>query len=289
MRLKASLLLGFALIFGGLAAYLVNQLLSSQVSEPTAAAAVALPMQAVVVASVDLPIGTSLQANHFRLVDVPLEAAPAGSFATIDDLLKDQPSVVNSAIAAGEVVLPGRLSTGYIRKGLTTRIPDGLRAISIPVTAVRGVGGFVLPGDKVDVLHTTSVGRRDEQPVTRTLLQDVIVLGVDQLSSENEEEPVVVNVITLLSTLEQAKKLTLAQQAGTLTLALRNGTDKIDDQSNTIALNNLWSFDNTDGAAPAASSMRIARVPRNRSVEVIRGLDVNKQVVSTTGDALVSN
>jgi len=287
MRMKASLLLGFALIFGGLAAWLVNQLISSQVSVPTVA--VALPMQTVVVSSVDLPIGTNLQRSHFRLVDLPLEAAPAGSFAAVDDLLKDQPSVVNSAILAGEVVLPGRLSTGYTRKGLTTRIPDGHRAISIPVNAVRGVGGFVLPGDRVDVLHTTAVGRRDEQPVTRTLLQDVIVLGVDQLSSEVEEEPVVVNVVTLLATPEQTKKLTLAQQAGTLTLALRNGTDKIDDQSNTIALNNLWSFDNADGAATLSSSTRVARVSRNRSIEVIRGLDVNKQVVATAADTLVSN
>jgi len=287
MRLKASLLLGFALVFGGLAAWLVGQLLSSQVSEPTVA--IALPMQTVVVSSVDLPIGTNLQRNHFRLVDLPLEAAPAGSFAAIDDLLKDQPSVVNSAIVAGEVVLPGRLSTGYTRKGLTTRIPDGQRAISIPVNAVRGVGGFVLPGDKVDVLHTTSVGRKDEQPVSRTLLQDIIVLGVDQLSSDIEEEPVVVNVVTLLTTLEQAKKLTLAQQAGTLTLALRNGTDKGADQSNTIALNDLWRFDNADGNAAPAPSTLVARQPRSRDVEVIRGLDVNKQVIPSAGDALVSN
>jgi len=287
MRLKSSLLLGFALILGGLAAWLVNQLLSSQVVEPVIAAA--LPTQTVVVSSIDLPVGTNLQRNHFRLVELPLEAAPAGSFAAVDDLLKDQPSVVNTAILAGEVVLPGRLSTGYTRKGLTTRIPDGQRAIAIPITAARGVGGFVLPGDRVDVLHTTAVGRRDEQPVTRTLMQDIIVLGVDQLSSEIEENPVVVNVITLLATPEQTKKLTLAQQAGTLTLALRNGTDKIDDQSNTIALNNLWGFDNADEVAAAASSARSLPVPRNRSVAVIRGLNVDKQVVATAADALVSN
>jgi pilus assembly protein CpaB len=241
----------------------------------------------VVVSSVDLPIGTGLQRNHFKLVDLPLEAAPAGSFDTIDDLLKGQPTVVNTAIAAGEVVLPGRLSTGITKKGLTSRIPDGLRAISIPVNAVRGVGGFILPGDRVDVLHTTAVGRKDEQPVTRTLLQDITVLGVDQLSSNLEEEPVVANVVTLLSTPEQSKKLTLAQQAGTLTLALRNGTDKTDDSSDTIALNNLWNYGLADDS-PAPAPTPVAQIPNYRSVQVIRGLNVNKQAISGS-ETLVSN
>ena len=113
------------------------------------------------------------------------------------------------------------------------------------------------------------------------------MLGVDQVSSEATEEPVVVNVVTLRATPEEAKTLTLAQRVGELTLLLRNEGDQNEDDSPTIALDDLWDYGPEDfrpRAAPAgaggggsgsASQLR----PNQREVQVIRGLEIRDEVV----------
>lgn len=280
MRSRALLFLALALALGGAAAYLVNNMLSSQT--PPAVVEAPAPRvegRATVVADMDLPVGTVLDSSHLRVVALPPNAVPAGSYTSIEDALATPPVTVMSALSASEVILPSRLSTGIVYRGITGNITDGKRGISIPVNAVRGVAGFVLPGDRVDVLHTTSVGRRDEQPVTRTLLQNMTVLAIDQTQAEDFSVPTLVNVVTLLATLEEAKTLTLAQEVGTLTLTLRNELDDSKDDSSTIALNNLWTWDSEDLGTPA-TTQNIAPATRNR-VEVIRGLTVNDEVVTS--------
>ncbi|MBL4821894.1 MAG: Flp pilus assembly protein CpaB, partial [Gammaproteobacteria bacterium] len=173
MRYRALLLLLIAIVLGALAAYMVNTVVTQQVSQQTDVVPVA--GRPAVVAVTDLAVGLNLEPLHLRLVELPDDAYPAQSYQSIDDVLSGEQPVVVSGILAGEVVLPTKLSTGVLLRGLTTRIPEGYRAISIPVNEVRGVGGFVLPGDRVDVIHTTSIGRRDDLPVTRTLLQNMIV------------------------------------------------------------------------------------------------------------------
>ncbi|MCB1670994.1 MAG: Flp pilus assembly protein CpaB [Gammaproteobacteria bacterium] len=294
MRYRALLLLLVAVVLGSLAAYLVNNIVQQQVSQPvTEAQAAGVP---TVIAVTDLPVGLALEQIHLRVIELPEEAIPVGAFQTIPEVLQGPAPIVLVSMRAGEVVLPDKLSTGIARRGLTTRIPDGARAVSIPVNEVRGVGGFVLPGDRVDVLHTTSIGRRDDRPVTRTLIQDMMVLGVDQVSSEATEEPVVVNVVTLLAEPEQAKTLTLAQRVGDLTLLLRNEGDRSEDESPTIALDDLWEYGPED-FAPRAAAQRSGRggaaagqlPPNQREVQVIRGLEVRDQAVDADSLSASSN
>jgi len=283
MRYRALLLLLVAIILGSLAAYLVNNIVTQQVAQPvTQEAAAGIP---AVVAVTDLAIGLELQQIHLRVIELPEEAVPTGAFQTIPEVLAGEQPIVLVAMRAGEVVLSDKLSTGVPLRGLTARIPDGTRAVSIPVNEVRGVGGFVLPGDRVDVLHTTTIGRRDGQPVTRTLLQDMLVLGVDQVSSEAAEEPIVVNVVTLLAEPDQAKTLTLAQRVGDLTLLLRNEGDRTEDESETVALDDLWEYGPEDvapRAAPAGAGSRESQLPPNqREVQVIRGLEIVDETVES--------
>lgn len=281
MRYRALILLGIAVVLGGLAAYTVNSIVSQEISVQDGM--VSQQVQPAVVAGVDLTVGTTLDSPMLRIVDMPLDAYPAGSFASVDEVLATTPAVVITPISAGEVILPAKLSGGVSRRGLTAKIPDGMRAITIPVDEIRGVAGFVLPGDHIDILHTTSVGRRDEKPVTRTLLQDKIVLGVDQVSSENSNDPIVVNAVTLRVTPTEAKALTLAQQVGNLSLSLRNEGDSDADGSSTVALSDLWNYG--PGEQPAASaasattatSSQSAQSNDRRLVEVIRGLDVSQE------------
>lgn len=288
MRFRALIILGLAIGLAGVAAYLVNQTLTAPAPAPVALAPAPQPTtRATVITAIDLPIGTQLDSTHLRVVQLPLDTFPVNSFTSIDDVLANPPVTVLSPLTTGEVVLPTRLSTGVIYRGITGRIPEGKRGVAIPVSAVRGVGGFVLPGDRVDVLHTTSVGRRDNQPVTRTLLQDLTVLAIDQTSAESYDVPTLVNVVTLLTTQEEAKTLILALEVGSLTLTLRNDLDESEDESRTIALNNLWSWGPEDlGLEPGQQGAPIAR-PQPR-VAVIRGLSVNEETVaadSTTAAA----
>jgi len=266
-----------------LAAYLVNNIVTQQATQPaTVAQETGVP---TVVAVTDLSVGLELQDIHLRVVELPEEAIPTSAYQTVAEVLANEIPIVLVPMRAGEVVMSEKLSTGVPLRGLTSRIPDGARAVSIPVNEVRGVGGFVLPGDHVDVLHTTTIGRRDGNLVTRTLLQDMIVLGVDQVSSEATEEPVVVNVVTLLADPEEAKTLTLAQRVGDLTLLLRNEGDRAEDESITIALDDLWEYGPED-FIPRATSTAAGRgttagqlPPNQREVQVIRGLEIRDETV----------
>ncbi|MEY4640664.1 MAG: hypothetical protein RLZZ227_658 [Pseudomonadota bacterium] len=279
MKSKASLLLGLALVFGGMAAYMVKNAVEQQAGRGAEAAM--LEVQPVVVAAADLPVGTVLEPAHLKVVDFTLDSVPPGAYSSIEKVLDGEtPPVVVVDFSANEAVLPAKLSTGVLRRGLTARIPDGLRAIAIPVNDVRGVGGFVLPGDVVDVLHTSTVGRRDDQPVTRTLLQGLTVLGIDQRSEHDDEDAVVVKVVTLLATPQQAKSLTLSQQVGHLTLALRNEGDIAADDSQTVAITDLWGLDPSELSAVATP----APPPRPRHVQVIRGLEVVDEAVTGATD-----
>jgi pilus assembly protein CpaB len=293
MRSRALLLLLLAIVLGSLAAYLVNNIVTQQVAQPVAVEQPAgVP---TVVALTDLTVGLELENIHLRVIELPEEAVPVGSYQTLEEVLAAETPIVLVNMLAGEVVLPDKLSTGVALRGLTTRIPDGERAISIPVNEVRGVGGFVLPGDRVDVLHTTSIGRRDGRPVIRTLLQDMLVLGVDQVSSQTAEEPVVVNVVTLLADPEEAKTLTLAQQVGDLTLMLRNEGDGSEDESPTISLDDLWDFApedfmprpavTTSGAGGSGGGGASELPPNQREVQVIRGLEISEQMVEADGSS----
>ena len=172
----------------------------------------------------DIEVGTRLSKLIVQLAEWPKDSVPEGVYANIDTLVGEEPPVIIKEVRKGEAILPYKLSSHGARPGLTIKIPKYKRAISIAVNEVRGVAGFVLPGDHVDVLLTTALDGKKKFS-TSTLVQNVLVLGVDQISSEKEEKPKVVNAVTLLVSKKQGKILTLAQSVGELTLLLRNEAD----------------------------------------------------------------
>ena len=92
--------------------------------------------------------------------------------------------------------------------------------MAIRVNDVSGVAGFVTPGDRVDVLMTRRLDNGDM--MTTTVLQDIVVRGTDQLADEDQDKPNVARTITAEVSPDDAQRLALAQQAGTLSLTLRN-------------------------------------------------------------------
>ena len=271
MQKRGLIMLLIALIMGGVAVSLVNTMLKE--SEKVATSAVTLETTPVVVASMDIEVGTRLSAVTLEVADWPKESAPEGVFASIDTLVGEEPPVIIKEVRKGEAILPYKLSGPGARGGLTTKIPDNMRAMTIAVNEVRGVAGFVLPGNRVDVLLTTEV---DEKVSTSTLVQHILVLGVDQISSEKEDKPLVVNAVTLLVTKKQGKVLTLAQTVGTLTLLLRNESDVVISAEASMDLADLKLMKPEKVTKPEKSvkavKSRTRRYSRYMNVQVIRGL-----------------
>jgi pilus assembly protein CpaB len=174
----------------------------------------------------DLPSGTALSASEVRLVRWPKESVPAGAFDIVEAIFKGakapEERVNLVAMTAGEPLLRNKVSGLGSRPILSTLVAEGMRAVSIKIDDVSGVSGFILPGNRVDVILTRHVGNSSTNLVTDIILQNIKVLGIDQLASTESDKPVVGRTATVEVTPEQAGKLVLAQQAGTLSLALRN-------------------------------------------------------------------
>jgi pilus assembly protein CpaB len=129
-------------------------------------------------------------------------------------------------------MLASKLAEPGSGAGLPIVIPEGMRALSIPVDQVVGVSGFVTTGTRVDVLLTIQPPGQTEN-ITQIILQNLSVLAAGQVYQRDDEgKPVPVNVVTLVVTPEQAERLSLATSQGRIQLALRNMLD-IEDATTT--------------------------------------------------------
>lgn len=226
MRNKRLLfVLAGAVMFGLVAAASVSRYLSNAQATPR-------NMRSVVVAKVEIPLGTKVVAEQLMRVHIPSNAVPDGVFESEDKLL-GRVSIVN--IAAREPVTDFKLAPEGSTGGLSAVIPEGFRAMTVKVDDVVGVSGFLQPGTMVDVLTVIDPpddnARRD--PISKIVLQYVKVLASGQNIDrpKNEREAESVRVVTLQVTPEQAEKLALASTEGKLRLVLRNTIDQTDEQT----------------------------------------------------------
>ena len=197
----------------------------------------------VVVAVSDFAAGAPIHREYLKAMPWPKASVPQTSFATIDDVYvgatKEGDRIALKPIAADEPILRGNISGFGGRAIMSRQVSPGMRAFAIPVNDVSGVAGFVLPGDRVDIMLTRTTNNDSENRVTDIILQNITVLGVDQESDQTRERPEVARTATVEVTPEQAQKLALAQQVGTLSLSLRNATTVGQVQSSRIATGDL--------------------------------------------------
>jgi pilus assembly protein CpaB len=216
-----------ALVFATLVALVTGVLfyevwMSHQQQQPTAAAPATTK---IAVAAKDLEVGSVIKEDDVKLEDWP-GAVPEGATTRTQELLGRG---VITPIIAKEPVVDKRLAPKGAGGGFSVLIPPGLRAIPLRVNEVAGVAGFVVPGMHVDVLISGNAPGGDNRQGTmiKTLLQNVEVLSAGQdFKKDPEGKPVVVQVITVLATPEQAEVLSLASAQTTVQLALRNPLDK---------------------------------------------------------------
>ena len=277
MQKKALLLLLVALIMGGLITILVNALLTREVKERSDESVIQITK--VLVAATDLKTGMRLDKLTVKQVDWLTENLPEGAYSDVDNLLGEKAPIVIKKINKNEIILPYKLSPQGARGGLPPKITEDRRAITIKVSEVSGVAGFVLPGTFVDVLLTSNVGQKDKNLATRTLLQNVLVLGVDQLSSEDEDDPQVVNAVTMEVTPRDGKKLSLGQEVGHLTLLLRNEIDASILYKDLVTVRTLQEGKLEPVVKKVKVYKRVRRAAPSPTVEIIRGLEVEKKTV----------
>ena len=232
MKLFRVLVLAVALVAGGIAAYLALNLGPSGAPAPTVVElAPQIQSQDVLVASADIGQGEKLAAENVRWQRWPDDAMNTTYIqkqTQPDAVEKLAGSIVRSQFVAGEPIREVKLArpgSGF----LSAILPSGMRAIAVRVSANNTAGGFILPGDKVDVVQTVAQQSGTDAPaenVSRTILSNVKVLAIDQTVSEQEGEAVVVGkTATLELDPPQVELVTAAEASGTLSLALRSMAD----------------------------------------------------------------
>jgi pilus assembly protein CpaB len=218
VRTNNVIILFLAIVMGGMAAFLARNWLQAHSYVSSAAE----PATTIVVATKPLGFGVAVTADNIAEIPWAAKALPEGAFVSKEDLLKDGRRVVLAPLASNEPVLRSKVTGPGQRASLSSLLQDGNRAVTVRVDDIRGVAGFILPGDFVDVVLIKS----DDERVRREnysdiLLQHVKVLAIDQLASERQEQPTVAKAVTLEVTTEQAQKILLATNIGKLSLILR--------------------------------------------------------------------
>ena len=187
----------------------------------------------VVVAAMDIELGSRLNPQMLTSVDWPSGSVPQGAFADLQSL---QDRVVKTSIQRGEAILDAKLAPLGTQGGLSAVIAQGKRAMTVRVNDVVGVAGFALPGNYVDVMVSAQQDRagangKENEQISKTVLTNVLVLAVAQEAGRDDTKPKVVNAVTLELTPEDAEKLDLARNIGALSLVLRNQIDKGNNQT----------------------------------------------------------
>lgn len=217
MHARSLTLIVLSLVFGLGAALLANNWLSARMTT-----APDDNSQNVVVATVEIPFGQMVEAQQVGVVRMPKGTVPDDAFDASDKVVG---KIATFDILRGDILRGARLAEHLGGSTLASLIAPQKRAISVRVDDVVGVGGFLLPGNRVDVLATKQVGNSNNEARSETILEDLRVLAVDQTAGTDKTQPVVVRAVTLEMSSEEAEILVKAQTEGKLQLALRNPLD----------------------------------------------------------------
>jgi pilus assembly protein CpaB len=238
VRASTIVMIAFAGLFGVLAVFLarvwLNNQAESRLRSIEAQIKSAPPAHTIVVAGQPLRFGDELNTRALREIPWPGEALPAGAFGKLAELASGKrvvlgPIDINEPILASKITGPGQRAT------LSAMLHEEMKAVTIRVNDVEGVAGFVLPGDRVDVV----VSRPGEQPMSDVVMQNARVLAVDQMADERADKPSLVKAVTLEVDATNGEKLALASLVGSLSLMLRKAGDLIEGTTRRITAADL--------------------------------------------------
>lgn len=181
-------------------------------------------MRSILVAREPIPAGTFVREGMVRWAPWPEDGIASSYFVRDEDTIEDlQGAVVRTGLTVGEPLTTGRIVRPGERGFLSAVLRAGMRAVTVPVNATTGIGGFVFPGDQVDLLLTHRIQQSDAvRRATETVLHDIRVLAVDQRVNDHTNRPEVAKTATLEVTPKQAEIISVAMEMGTLSLVLRS-------------------------------------------------------------------
>ena len=266
---RALIMIFFSLFAGMLAVWFAARWVSAQASENATT---------IVVANQDLDPGTLLTPDVMTRTAWPNGSVPEGAFTDVKKL--ETRVVASSVIYKGEALLEAKLAPEGSAGGLSSVIPNGMRAISIHANEIVGVAGYIRPGSLVDIMVNTK--DQTEKPISKIVLERILVLATAQDDKRDQNKPKVVSAVTVQVDPSQAEKIDLARSIGTLSLILRNPLDRADTATQGARKADLMAGDTT--VKPAASAPSTVKNTASRSgppkpraekaelIEVIRGV-----------------
>lgn len=310
-------MIGLAVVFGGLSIFAADRWIKSQTPDAVPVAEAAPPQAPsiettkIVVAKDVIKYGTEVTADLLGEIEWPSAAVPAGSFTSIAEVTGGDKRVVLSAFAANEPLLLSKLSGKDGRGSLSNLIEPGMRAVTVRVDDITGVAGFVTTGDRVDILLTRQknkdVPAENGQPASVTnelaseiVLQNVKVLTLDQSADATSVSAVIAKAVTVEVSSDDAQKVALAQQLGTLYLVLRPAGEAASSATKSLTTSDLDGKSGRDETAaignrtPVVDNMVASPSilnlendgPKFRSLVVTRGHTAeNYSVVDEKGSA----
>lgn len=249
MNTKIFVMAGLAVTFGAVSYFAGNSWLDTQAQARISkleSEQPAVKMETVVVTTAQVRFGQKLTPENLKEVAWPADAMPEGAFKTVAELTEKGERKAIKTIEPGEPVLAVKVTGENGRAGLAGIIAEGMRAVTIPVDLVNGVGGFVMPGDRVDIVLTKKDADDGEQ-AAKIIMENIKVLSIDQDADRADEGARVAKSVTLETDAPGAQKLALANSVGRLSLLLRSAGDEDKGGTTTLSEN---SFDET-AAAPA--------------------------------------
>lgn len=267
-----------AVTFGGLAIFAAQKYLerqSSRMREVQVVQKPVVPTQSVVVAAMPLRFGQEVTRQHLREIAWPEGALPKGAFSKIEEVVDGATRrIALVAIDENEPVLKPKVTGPGQRGSLAAVIEHGMKAVTVRVNDINGVAGFVLPGERVDVLLVRNLDK--SEAYADVLLQNVKVLAVDQLADERADKPALAKAVTMEVGTADAQKIALASAVGTLALTLRSAGVAERESPRRIALPDLARPDDAVAVAAAFASAPAeapsAEAPRSALIAVIRGV-----------------
>jgi Flp pilus assembly protein CpaB len=288
---KIALLVG-ALIVAAITAVMAKNMFSGA----SAPKALAIPLAApkgpeIMVATRSLPVGTIIEPDSFRYQPWPKELIQNAYY------LKGQAdpnslagTVVRAPITAGQPLTQGSLVKPGDRGFLAAALGPGMRAVTVKVSDISGVAGFVFPGDRVDLVLTQTVqnhasfadgGGGPPLKASETIIRNLRVLAADQHTTSedekgNKEIKRVPDSVTLEVTPRIAEKIAVAQTIGQLSLSLRSIADNTAELERAIAAGEIKVPEGSDPKAEKTMKLAIASRPVDTNPTFVTGADVSR-------------
>jgi len=218
-RRRGLFLVAISLVMGGFAAWAANNWAQTRLGLGNNDD---VPVDTVIAAAIDIAYGTKVENRHVRVLSLPEGTAP-------ERAIREQEAVVGAVaktdVLRGEILMTDRFALHDGGSTLAALVAQDKRAVTVRVDDVVGVAGFLLPGNRVDVL-ATRVDMQTRRASTSTILENIKVLAVDQTAATNQDEPVIVRAVTLEMSPAETEALVKAKEEGTIQLTLRNPLER---------------------------------------------------------------